>query len=304
MVSASSFPIRTVEEITAGFPVEKIPPVVGKPNLPELMRVHEIIRQCAMTIRETGGPFGMLYLVEPANVYAALTNIPYYPPPLPADQPQTTPVMLPAEVTRVTTEWYIARQRYYNHKNANQALIAFFRKAFDADILTEIASDMAANTETEFIRVFERFLAKYGQPDSQDEEKNNVRMKQPWDPAHEDFTKLVRQIEDGARFAGYVNNPFSDTQLVKIAEKIILDTKMLKAEYKDWMRIAPAARHWNAFKEFWADAHTTWLTTEKASGDFGYGESAAGICNSKNTAVSREAECRQRNATRSYTEYR
>jgi hypothetical protein len=103
-----------------------------------------------------------------------------------------------------------------------------------------------------------------------------VRMKQPWDPAHEDFTKLVRQIEDGARFAGYVNNPFSDTQLVKIAEKIILDTKMLKAEYKDWMRIAPAARNWNAFKDFWADAHTTWLTTEKASGDFGYGGGATG----------------------------
>jgi hypothetical protein len=129
-------------------------------------------------------------------------------------------------------------------------LIAFFRKVFDADILTEIAADMAANTETEFIRVFERFLSKYGQPDSQDEDKNNVRMKQSWDPAHEDFTKLVRQIEDGARFAGYVNNPFSDTQLVKIAEKIILDTKMLKSEYKDWMRIAPAARNWNAFKEF------------------------------------------------------
>jgi hypothetical protein len=112
MVSASSFPIRTVKEITAGFPVEKIPPVVGKPNLPELMRVHEIIRQCAMTIRETGGPFGMLYLVKPANVYAALTNIPYYPPLPPPDQPQTTPVMLPAKVTRVTTEWHIARQRY------------------------------------------------------------------------------------------------------------------------------------------------------------------------------------------------
>jgi hypothetical protein len=31
---------------------------------------------------------------------------------------------------------------------------------------------------------------------------------------------------------------------------------------------------------------------------------AASICNSKNTAVSREGECWQRNATRSYTEYR
>jgi hypothetical protein len=89
VVSASSFPIRTVEEITAGFPVEKIPPVVGKPNLPELMRVQEIIRQCAMTICETGGPFGMLYLVKPANVYTALTNIPFYPPLLPPNQPQT-----------------------------------------------------------------------------------------------------------------------------------------------------------------------------------------------------------------------
>jgi hypothetical protein len=138
---------------------------------------------------------------------------------------------------------------------------------------------MAANTETESIRVFECFLCKYGQPDSQDEEKNNVRMKLLWDPAHEDFTKVVRQIEDGARFTGYVNNPFSDTQLIKIAEKIILDTKLLKAEYKykDWMRIAPAARNWNAFKEFWADAHTTWLTTEKASGDFGYGGGATEI---------------------------
>jgi hypothetical protein len=134
------------------------------------------------------GPFGMLYLVQPANVYAALTNIPYYPPLLPADQPQTTPVMLPTEVTRVTTKWYITRQQYYNHKNANQALIAFFRKAFDADILTEIASDMAAKTETKLIPVFERFLAKYGQPDSQDEDKNNVRMKQLWDLAHKDFT--------------------------------------------------------------------------------------------------------------------
>jgi hypothetical protein len=45
-----------------------------------------------------------------------------------------------------------------------------------------------------------------------------------------------------------------------------------------------------------------WYQT--VSGTQGQGAHGGHICNSKNTAVSREAKCRQRNATRSYTEYR
>jgi hypothetical protein len=64
-------------------------------------------------------------------------------------------------------------------------------------------------------------------------------------------------------------------------------------------------RHANtATTQKWVNLYDEMLDDFKGFGMCCTLDSAYIICNSKNTAVSREAECRQRNATRSYTEYR
>jgi hypothetical protein len=82
-----------------GFPVEKIPPVVGKHNLPELTRVHEIIRQCAMSIRDTRGCSASYISLNRPTCSATLTNIPYHAPPHPTSVSKTDGTRIRDQVT-------------------------------------------------------------------------------------------------------------------------------------------------------------------------------------------------------------
>jgi hypothetical protein len=110
-------------------------------------------------------------------------------------------------------------------------------------------------------------------------------MKAAWNPATEDWAKVVNQIQNGAIMAYYCNQPYQDHQLLHIAEMIIHNTGVLGLQYQEWRSKPAVERTYDALVQFMTDKYNLWLETGTPAAQQGYGMNAEG-----STAASEEAE--------------
>jgi len=80
-------------------------------------------------------------------------------------------------------------------------------------------------------------------------------MTKAWDAAHNSFITVVCQIRDRQHFGYYINNPYTNTQLVQFAKKIILNMGLFKSKYKDWNALPPTDKTWANMIAFWTECY-------------------------------------------------
>eukprot|EP00804_Cyclotella_cryptica_P015700 CCRYP_018925-RA/>CCRYP_018925-RA protein AED:0.49 eAED:0.35 QI:0/-1/0/1/-1/1/1/0/535 len=273
------YPIRTVDEIRATFPLHdgRIPPIVGEPTAKELLRVHAALRSCAKSQRSDDCPFGHIYLVEPPAVMATYGAPPFERPTKEDIGPMPTfaGAFLQADVESAKMDWERRNAHRQTIDNIDIALITEFLKTISPDVIEDIETDINAARDETFLQVFDRYWKEYGVATPHEIKQNRDSMEASWNPAGgENFTKVIRQLRDGQRFATYTNNAYSDKQLVQMGEKIVLDTHNFKGDYGKWMKLPEQERTWAHFIRHFGTAYKVWKITDNASGNFGYGGGA------------------------------
>ena len=173
-------------------------------------------------------------------------------------------------------EWADAHRQ--NIDNVDRALTIEFFLTITADIIEDVETDINTAQDTTFLQVFDRYWAEYGNPTPSEITENRDSMEAARNPsAGENFKKVMRQMQDGQRFAVYTDSAYTDKQMVNMGEKIVLDTQCFKSAYSKWMEKAEADKTWPNFVIHFNAAYKIWKVTNKAFHNFGYGGGAAGI---------------------------
>jgi hypothetical protein len=116
--------------------------------------------------------------------------------------------------------------------------------------------------------IITHLFATYGAITADDLLANDARMRTPWDPTTP-IELLFAQIDDGAAFATDGHDPFTDTQVVRLAYSNVEASGKLFLACRDWRATPRATQTWAAFQPFFKAAHLDLrLTTTASSAGF------------------------------------
>jgi hypothetical protein len=134
-------------------------------------------------------------------------------------QPNLTGNFLAAQLETEKNNWERADAHRQNIDNIDRALIVEFFRTIPADIIEDVETDINTAQDTTFLQVFDRYWAEYGNPTPAEITENRDSMEAAWNPsAGENFTKVMRQMRDGQRFAVYTDSAYTDKQMVNMGE--------------------------------------------------------------------------------------
>jgi hypothetical protein len=176
-------------------------------------------------------------------------------------------------------EWAHNRPVYEMHKNVNAALISVFRQAINPEVIADVETDPQIHQVTNFLTYFDQFMRAYSRTDALATKKLHEDMKEPWDPTTMEFSKLVRQLRDGMRFAQYqyIDTLITAERALQMAELLILKCGHMKTKYSMWKTLLPQDRTFTNFCNWWKEKYAIWKTTHQAASSFGYGGSATQV---------------------------
>jgi uncharacterized membrane protein YgcG len=266
----------SVVEIKAGFPITKIdPPIVGRPNLGELLRVLKQLARCARSLNTGKGSFGFLFLVLKPAAYAVYAGTEPYPVIDPPDHDGPDFPIEANEGERVAAriEWQREKMEYENQRNMNSALTSMFLQAIEEAYKKKIEYDMIGFPNGTFLDFFDTFVNTYGRVTPHDIEKNNQAMLTPWNPA-DHIGALIRQINDAAEFAALANHPKTDLEKVTAGELLVLKASGYESAYEKWRALPENERGWTRFMSHFKAAWDLKQETETTAGNMGYGMNA------------------------------
>ena len=275
---------RSTAEMKASFPIQSLPPINGRPNLYELLRLLKQICRCSQTTKSGLGPLGYLFVALPPTHYMRYTSVPLI---LPTPAPETPNFPLSANQAsreQVRIMWTNQKTENNNIENMNEALTALFLDAIPPTYKKYLENDLVGRTASNFWTIFETFLSKYGVVKPMDIENNNIRMKTAYDPALPIET-LFSQIDDANEYAIFALSPLSDPMLVNAAEVCILRTGVFAQQYQEWRKMPLTQRTWANLKVFWQEAYDLREETETTSDKMGYTASADGSKELEETAA-------------------
>jgi hypothetical protein len=134
---------------------------------------------------------------------------------------------------------------------------------------------VGGNTNT-FLEYFDRLWSRYGRCTPADISQNMSSMSAAWNPATEDWAKVVNQIQNGAIMSYYCEQPLQEHQLLHIAETIILGTGVLGQQYSEWRSKPAAKRTWDNLVTFMTEKYNLWLEVSASAAEHGYGGNIEG----------------------------
>jgi hypothetical protein len=281
----NSFAAQSIDHYKSMIESEDVSSIPGRPNANSLIKMLNELAAGARGIECGYSQFGFLYLVIPQQIYQHLTNENVVPPADPGITPAYQPNGDPAANHTILLNWQFLRGQYDKHKNIDKALIAVAKSKLSPETRQALQILFIGGNTGTFHDYFDRLWQRYGQCTPADIERNANTMKTPWDPATEDWAKVVTQIQNGALMAYFCNQPFQEHQLVHIAETIIHNTGVMGLQYQEWRSKPPADRTFDNLVTFMTEKYNLWLETGTPAAQQGYGMNAEG-----SVAASEEAE--------------
>jgi hypothetical protein len=127
----------------------------------------------------------------------------------------------------------------------------------------------------------------YGNITSEALSANEERMKTPWDPTTP-IEGLFEQIDDGEAYASAGNDPFTNSQIVRIAYTNIDTTDKMTIACREWRAKTRATQTWATFKQHFKAAHLD-LRLSSTTGSMGYHANHTETQNEPNTSNSHAA---------------
>ena len=260
-------------DMKAAFTVKTIPPIPGRPNLFELLRLLKHVCRNSQTTKSCLGPLGYLFVALPQMHYARFTAVPLVIPAPTPNLPNFIDGMNSGQREQVRLNWTAHKAENNNIANMNEALTSVFLEAIGDTYKKHLDNDLVGRVTSNFWQIFTTFLNKYGKIKPMDLENNLIRMKKDWDPSSP-IEDLFAQINDANEYSIFAQHPYGVRDLVQAGEVVILRTNMFASEYKDWRTVDMADRTWNNFQDWWQEAYDLKEETETTAASMGYGNSA------------------------------
>ena len=260
-------------DMKAAFTVKTLPPIPGRPNLYELLRVLKFICRNSQTTKSCLGPLGYLFVALPLEHYVRFTTTPLVIPGNTPSLPNFLPGMNAGQREQVRLNWIAHKAENNNIANMNEALTSVFLEAIGTTYKKHLENDLVGRVTSNFWEIFNTFLTKYGKIKPMDLENNLIRMKKDWDPSSP-IEDLFAQINDANEYSIFAQHPYGDRDLVQAGEVVLLRTNMFSAEYKDWRSHDLADRNWSSFQEWWQEAYDLKEEAETTAASMGYGNNA------------------------------
>jgi len=270
------FAAQSINTYKSTIESEDISNIPGRPNANSLIKLLNELAAGARGIECGYSQFGFLYLVIPQQIYQHLTNEVVVPPADPGIAPAYQPNGDPAANHTILLNWQFLRGQFDKHKNIDKALIAVAKSKLSTETRQALQVLFIGGNTGTFHEYFDRLWQRYGQCTPADIDKNANAMKTPWDPATEDWAKVVNQIQNGALMAYFCNQPYQEHQLVHIAETIIHNTGVMGLQYQEWRSKPAADRTFDNLVTFMTEKYNLWLETGTPAAQQGYGLNAEG----------------------------
>ena len=272
-MSDLSFPVKTVTEIKEI--IGKLSKISGEPKLRDLLKLQDELIIASQKIKDHArGPLGYLYLVIPLAAYQLYTTQLFVLPIDPGDLNIANCSAFGNDVEQTKIEWARQKQIYTMHKRVNEALRECMIEAIDPEYVQDIHGDTSVLASSSFLDYFKAYVNEYGKDDQEEVASVLAEMDTPWDPATSSAQKLIRQIQDGMRYATYVGEALSSATVLRKAEGLLLGTRKMASEYSEWMSRVDVDRTWDNFKDWLKTKHRLWKIAHKPAAGFGYGGNA------------------------------
>jgi hypothetical protein len=168
---------------------------------------------------------------------------PYNPNAVPIIPPGTTAVDA-AQIARVHAE---CRRIYTNRINVDQALKQLILEAYDNMYTSQLEDYLLQYSNRSALEIIMHLKQTYGfiNPTQLAENYNKMTATINFqDP----IETLLKQIEDGVRYANAGAQPYMEAQYVNIAFLLILNTGAIPDACRDWQPCTPMNQTWAEFR--------------------------------------------------------
>ena len=212
----------TVDKQIEAFPHTNLSKIVGTPTYETIKILNEEISANAVTIsNDSGGIYGYLALTIPAAIYSTVTATPFVAPHAPANP----------DLTGLTGPQISARNRQFDRNKATfndyTSLQLALKKQLIAAVepiyLRAIRDKYVGFGNLTILEMLTHLYSSYAKITPADLEKNDVRMKAPYD-ANDPPELLIQQVQDGVDYAAHADCPYSPEQVVTIAYNLVNQT--------------------------------------------------------------------------------
>ena len=116
-------------DMKAAFTVKTLPPISGRPNLYELLRLLKFICRNSQTTKSCLGPLAYLFVALPLEHYVRFTTTPLVIPGSTPSLPNFLPGMNAGQREQVRLNWIAHKAENNNIANMNEALTSVFLEA-------------------------------------------------------------------------------------------------------------------------------------------------------------------------------
>lgn len=259
----------TVDKQIEAFPHTNLSKIVGTPTYETIKILNEEISANAVTIsNDSGGIYGYLALTIPAAIYSTVTATPFVAPHAPANP----------DLTGLTGPQISARNRQFDRNKATfndyTSLQLALKKQLIAAVepiyLRAIRDKYVGFGNLTILEMLTHLYSSYAKITPADLEKNDARMKAPYD-ANDPPELLIQQVQDGVDYAAHADCPYSPEQVVTIAYNLVNQTGIFDQDLKDWRARPGHTKTWPDFKVFFIERHQDWYQnrTGRAGQDYG-----------------------------------
>jgi hypothetical protein len=272
----NTFSAPSVASYQALIEQEDISPITGRPSARTLISLLNQLGAAVRNIECGYSQFGYLHLILPPQLYLSLTQEVVNLPVDPGNTPNYVQGADAAANHTILLNWQLLKGQYQKHVNLNRALIAVTRSNLSADTRQAMQVLFVGGNTNTFLEYFDRLWSRYGRCTPADISQNMSSMSAAWNPAIEDWAKVVNQIQNGAIMSYYCEQPLQEHQLLHIAETIILGTGVLGQQYSEWRSKPAAERTWDNLVTFMTEKYNVWLEVSASAAEHGYGGNIEG----------------------------
>ena len=143
---------------------------------------------------------------------------------------------------------------FREYQNTDAVLKHLFLQAIADAYVCELKDEKLGYAKVTTAELIVHVRDRYGKIEPEMLEKNEESMATPWTPETL-IAILFKQIDDGISFARAGNDDMSDERILRIALKIIKNTRRFPAAIRDWKKKTAVDKTWVNFKTHYMEAY-------------------------------------------------
>lgn len=232
--------MSAIEKIFAGFPNKEIPPIVSLPVHKKLKAIHFILSSNVASVHSNRGNGALehLALTVTATTYQTVEGVAFVSPLNPGANVHIPADSSGPQISALEQTHNVAKQEFDTFTNVDGALTQQLLECIDPMYYRGLRNRYTGYASLTTRQLLEHLCAQYGEITPADLQANEDGMKQSYD-ANMPIEVLFDQIEDGTEFAENTIDPYTATQILRIAYNLVYETGQFNLEYDKWTEKAP-----------------------------------------------------------------